>query len=208
MFISYLKMIPACRSGAVNIKVNRFVKMFAVTIWFWSLAPPVMAAEETAWSLLVGGGTSHPGWGKTEEKVETVDLLLRYTKINPQIRGKDWYRHQRNLLIEIPVHFLTSPSEPPMFGLYFSGQLLFRPGADLQPYLFAGGGPVYTEASIPGTSSNLKGAYQAGVGFKFPVGDARWSLEYRYHHVSNGGIEKPNDPLNSSKVLLGYKLPF
>jgi len=208
MFISYLKMIRPCRSGAVEFNVNTCVKTLVVTICFWSLSLSVMAADETAWSLLVGGGTSHPGWGKTEEKVETVDLLLRYTKINPQIRGKDWYLYQRNLLVEIPIHFLTSPSEPPMFGLYFSAQWLFRPGEDLRPYLFAGGGPVYTEASIPGTSSNLKGAYQGGVGFEFPVGDARWSLEYRYHHVSNGGIEKPNDPLNSSKVLLGYKLPF
>jgi len=178
----------------------------AICLWFPWIS--VMAADQTKWWVLAGAGASHPGWGKTEEKVETVDLILRHSRLDLQIRGKDWYRHQRHLLVEIPVHFLTSPSEPPMFGLYFSAQWLFRPGEDLRPYLFAGGGPVYTQAEIPGTSSNFRGAYQGGVGFETSAGNTRLSLEFRYHHVSNGGIEKPNDPLNSSKILLGFQLPL
>jgi hypothetical protein len=27
--------------------------------------------------------------------------------------------------------------------------------------------------------------------------------EYRYHHVSNAGTAEPNEPLNSSKCLIG-----
>jgi hypothetical protein len=27
--------------------------------------------------------------------------------------------------------------------------------------------------------------------------------EYRYHHVSNANTAEPNEPLNSSKILLG-----
>jgi hypothetical protein len=33
--------------------------------------------------------------------------------------------------------------------------------------------------------------------------DMALSLEYRYHHVSNAGTARPNEPLNSSKILLG-----
>ena len=74
--------------------------------------------------------------------------------------------------------------------------------------LFVGGGPLYTQAEIPGTSSNLKGSYQAGLGLKINLEAASLSLEYRFHHVSNGGIKEPNDPLNSGKLLMGFQLPL
>jgi hypothetical protein len=32
------------------------------------------------------------------------------------------------------------------------------------------------------------------------------NLEYRYHHVSNADTAEPNEPLNSSKLLIGVSL--
>jgi hypothetical protein len=36
--------------------------------------------------------------------------------------------------------------------------------------------------------------------------DLAISLEYRYHHISNAGAATPNEPLNSSKILLGVSV--
>lgn len=174
------------------------------------LATPCMGAspKDNSWQLLIGYGESHPGWGDTRERVETRDLILRQERPQSVTRGKGWYLNRRSLQIELPLHLLKEPREPAMFGIYFTSCWTFLAHPRLQPYLLAGGGPLYTRAEIPGTSSRLKGSYQAGLGLKINLDAAALNLEYRFHHVSNGGIKEPNDPLNSGKLLMGFQLPF
>ena len=93
-----------------------------------------------------------------------------------------------------------------MLGFYVQSCWTFEANKSLQPYIFAGGGGVYTQAEIPGTSSRLKGSYQLGGGLTFHLPKTSIVLEYRFHHLSNGGIKEPNDPLNSGKLLLGLKI--
>ncbi|MDJ0805476.1 MAG: acyloxyacyl hydrolase [Gammaproteobacteria bacterium] len=160
----------------------------------------------TAWHLLGGLGRSHPGWGDTQERVETYDLILRHERKQSVLKGRGWHRNRRSIFIETAIHHLESPDEPPMFALYFQSAWTFRPGKTAQPYLMVGGGPVYTRAEIPGTSSEWKGSYQAGLGVRLALKKREITLEYRFHHLSNGGIEAPNDPLNSDKLLVGFRL--
>ncbi|MEN8179450.1 MAG: acyloxyacyl hydrolase [Pseudomonadota bacterium] len=168
--------------------------------------PDIAGKPNKSWHLLGGFGSSHLGWGNTKERVETVDLILRQERPESVLKGRGWYRNRHSLLIEIALHHIESPDEPPMFGLYFQHCWTFKPDQTIQPYLFVGGGPVYTRAKIPGTSSEFKGSYQAGVGIHFEMGGREFSLDYRYHHLSNGGIKEPNDSLNSDKLMFGMKL--
>lgn len=194
----------------------RLIQLFLTSqlILGWSntlLAEQIQSATHGStsnWRLLAGIGRSHPGWGDTQERVETADLILRHERPQSVVRGRGWYRNRHSLLIETAFHYLTSPNEPPMLGLYFQTCWTFESSEELQPYLFFGGGPVYSRAKIPGTSSSFKGSYQAGAGMRFTIGGHEFSLDYRFHHLSNGGIEQPNDPLNSDKLLLGMKLPY
>ena len=161
------------------------------------------------WQLLLGYGESHPGWGGTHERVKTRDLILRQERPQTLTHGRDWYLNRRSLQIELPLHLLQRPDEPPMFGIYVNSCWTFEANPHFQPYLLVGGGALYTRAEIPGTSSKLKGSSQAGIGLKFDAAAATvFHLEYRFHHVSNGGIKQPNDPLNSGKLLMGFSLPF
>jgi len=161
-----------------------------------------------SWHLFVGAGSSHPGWGNTKETVKTTDFILRHKRPQVKARGKDWYMNRKSVLVEIPLTYLREPDEPGMIGFTMNVNWTFIASPKLQPYLFIGGGAVYTQAEIPGTSSQIKGSYQAGVGVDFMLGKLDMSLEYRYHHLSNGGFKEPNDSLNSDKLLLGFKLPF
>ncbi len=165
-------------------------------------------APENRWELLLGYGESHPGWGDTRERVETRDLILRQLRPQSRTRGEGWYLNRRSVMIELPLHWLQDPREPPMFGVYVNSRWTFLAHPTAHPYLFIGGGGLYTEAEIPGTSSKLKGSYQAGGGLELELQPLVLSLEYRFHHVSNGGIKEPNDPLNSGKLLAGFRLPF
>ncbi len=177
-------------------------------LFLLSFSCPAATQPGNSWQLLLGYGESHPGWGDTRERVVTRDLILRQNRPQSKTRGEGWYLNRRSVQIELPLHLLQDPREPPMLGLYFNSCWTFLAHPRYQPYLFIGGGPLYTRAEIAGTSSRIRGSYQVGAGMKFNLEKLSLNLEYRFHHVSNGGIEEPNDPLNSGKLLLGFRLPF
>ncbi len=159
---------------------------------------------DTEWSVLTGYGSSHPGWGETETRVETIDLVLRHSTILVEDIGSSWYSGYHSLFLELPVHFLINPDDTPMVGINFMASYTFT-NFILQPYLFAGGGPVYVDADIAGMGSDWNGNYQMGVGLKYEINSQNSLLfECRYHHISNANTSDPNLPLNSTKFLIGY----
>lgn len=123
----------------------------AAVSWLMLLLNGAVSGQDNTWELMIGYGESPPGRGDTRERVETRDLILRQTRPNDSSHGQGWY------LLQCLLYLHCAPR--------------------YQPYLFAGGGPLYTQAEIPGTSSKLKGVYQAGLGvdstWKMPV--SSWS---------------------------------
>jgi len=155
-------------------------------------------------ALLGGYGQSLPGWGRTTERVQTIDLVPRYSHMTINGLGSGWYRGSHTTLIELPVHVVTSPDVSAMVGVNFLACYTFTANEQWQPYIFGGGGPVYSFADIPGMGAKWNGNYQFALGVEHPL-KAMQSLllEVRYHHISNAGTEEPNDPLNSIKLLVG-----
>ena len=91
-----------------------------------------------------------------------------------------------------------------MIGINFLANYTFTANEQWQPYIFGGGGPVYIFADIPGMGSNLNGNFQFGIGLGYSLNKKnRLLFEVRYHHISNAGTADPNEPLNSSKFILG-----
>jgi len=158
------------------------------------------------WNILVGLGQSHPGWGDTKKTVKTTDLIFQQEVKQDAIRG-DEFKYKRSILLEIPVHIVRSPYSSYMTGLNAYSKWTHVNNDKIQPFVLAGGGGLYTNADIPGTSSKIRGTYGAGIGLQINANkDLKYSIETRYHHVSNGGLKSPNDPLNSHKILFGISL--
>jgi len=174
---------------------------------FWARAEE--GQERRRWGILTGYGTTHPGLGATSQKVRTVDLVVRYRSTLKET-GQGWYRGSHDLIVELPVSLLVEPDgRPPILGLNFLACWTLRSSEAVRPYIFVGGGPVYTEADIAEMSTRWNGNHQAGCGVRlFPKRCWAWVLEYRFHHISNGGRKEPNDPLNSSKGLIGMEYRF
>jgi len=170
------------------------------------VAEPQFEDTDNQWGVLVGYGATNTDLGETKAHVETIDFVLGFEKFLTGVFGPSFLMGRHSLVIELPVHFVVDPSESPMFGMNFLARWTFESGEHIKPYIFGGGGPVYTDADIPGLGSNLNGNWQVGIGFKFPSFKKHYAvIEYRFHHISNMGTDEPNDPLNSSKMLLGLK---
>jgi len=168
-------------------------------------AVPLDTGSDSWWAL-VGYGQSVPGWGRTTERVQTIDVGLRYQHHIFDDLGSGWYRGFHSILLELPVHLVVSPDESAMVGVNFLAAYTFTADERWQPYIFGGGGPVYSFADIDGMGADLNGNYQFGVGLEYPLADQRRLLvELRFHHISNAGSEDPNVPLNSGKILVGFR---
>lgn len=167
-------------------------------------AAALLDTTDDGYAVIGGYGRSFPGWGRTTQRVETLDLVLRHNHHIFNEIGSGWYRGFHSILMELPLHLVVSPEISAMIGLNFLACYTFTVNDRWRPYLFGGGGPVYSFADIPGMGAELNGNYQFGIGFEYDAGSQHHLLfEYRYHHISNGGGSEPNDPLNSSKLLIG-----
>ncbi len=160
--------------------------------------------SEDSWAIITGYGQSFPGWGETTQRVETIDLIPRYAHHIINDIGSGWYQGFHSIMIELPVSVIVSQDVSSMVGLNFLACYTFTRADEWQPYIFGGGGPVYSFADIDGMGADWNGNYQFGLGVQHDVATAyRLLLELRYQHISNAGTEAPNEPLNSLKFLIG-----
>ena len=178
------------------------------------LLPDFVQAEETSsqnsetpdsyWSLLGGYGISHKDLGLTKVQVQVLDLILQYDRVLLKNVGSSWYKGHHSLILELPLTLVIDPDVSPMIGVNILGAWTFDSSDTLQPYFFGGGGILYTNADIPGLGSDINGNWQFGAGIRYRLESGNLlKFEYRFHHISNTGAKDPNDPLNSSKFLVG-----
>ena len=184
------------------------ITTLAVLGWLLQVLPLSTAysfdTSKDSWSLLGGYSQSFPGWGQTTERVQTVDFVPRYNHMTIDNIGSGWLRGYHTTLIELPLHLVTDPDTSAMVGVNFLACYTFTASEQWQPYIFGGGGPVYSFADIPGMGADWNGNYQFAFGLAHLLDTNRTLLfEVRYHHISNAGTEDPNVPLNSMKVLVG-----
>lgn len=194
--------------------INRII--YLSIILFILVANRQTQAQETTYSsakreftFLTGYGTSHRGFGKTETQVQTVDFIGRYGYFLTDEIGDGWYRGRFEHLLEIPLHLVVEPRTRIMTGGYLLASWKFSGLKDklLYPYIFGGGGILYVDLGLPSMGNRLDFSYQGGTGLQYFIKkDVAVMAEYRYHHISNAGTATLNEPLNSSKFLLGISL--
>lgn len=202
-------------SGAVKALIRRTLAALALGLLILAFASPgAWAADNeffktacTEYTLLSGYGITHRGFGATRTQVQTFDTIARFGYFLSRELGGGWYKGRHELLVELPLHLVVDPRVSPMTGGYLLGSWKFTAAKRFVPYVFAGGGILYVDLGLPTMGSRLDFSYQGGAGVQYFVRkDMAFDFEYRYHHISNAGTASPNEPLNSSKFLLGVSL--
>lgn len=170
-----------------------------------ALADNVTSTAKSEFGILAGYGISHIGFGETRHQVQTLDAILRAGFFLSDEVGKgSWYQGRHELLLELPFHLAVDHGGRSMVGGYVLGHWRFTSLEKFVPYVLAGGGPLFVDLGLPTMGTKLNFSYQGGVGLQHLIDkNTALSLEYRYHHISNAGTANPNEPINSTKVLMG-----
>jgi lipid A 3-O-deacylase len=180
----------------------------AVLLWVAAAAAEPVAKASRELTLLGGYGITHRGFGDTRSQVQTVDAIGRFGWfLSDEVGRGSWYQGRHELLVELPLHLAVDPKTRIMTGGYLLGSWKFTSFDKVYPYVFAGGGVLYNDLGLATQGTRLNFSYQGGTGLQYFVSrDMAFTLEYRYHHISNAGTAEPNEPLNSSKVLFGISV--
>jgi opacity protein-like surface antigen len=77
------------------------------------------------------------------------------------------------------------------------------------PFVQAGAGMVELDFDLADQEDGFNFTLQAGVGVLYRVGRrAAVTAEWRLHHISNAGLDAPNDGINTGQVLIGASFFF
>ena len=181
------------------------ISLLSTTSWAADNSAFKQAARE--YTILSGYGITHRGFGDTRTQVQTFDTIGRLGYFLSVEIGTSWFRGRHELLLELLLHLVVDPKVSVITGGYILGSWKFTGLDAMVPYVFAGGGILYVDLGLPTMGSRLDFSYQGGTGVQYFIGkDIALNMEYRYHHISNAGTAEPNEPLNSSKFLLGISL--
>jgi lipid A 3-O-deacylase len=167
-----------------------------------------VASTQNEIAFLSGYGITHRYFGATRTQVQTWDAIARFGYFLSDEVGKgSWFQGRHEILAELPYHMAVDHDARSMVGGYLLGSWKFTSLKEYAPYVFAGGGILFVDAGLPTMGTKLDFSYQGGTGLQYFIyPNLALMAEYRYHHISNAGTASPNEPLNSSKFLIGVSL--
>jgi lipid A 3-O-deacylase len=149
---------------------------------------------------------------KSGERYQTTPLMIGFAfNVRPLLQKFNINcRNMLQLLIEPFLSLLTEPAHnfEAGTGFYLKAGLL-APTSRVQPYLKAGFGAVFMHQHLATQATQFNFIEQAGLGMHiFGTPQTALTLEYRYSHLSNAGIEHPNNGIDSHITLLGLSYRF
>ncbi len=171
-----------------------------VSSGFGQVRPEQGATEVQIWTAgghSVAGGRGHIGlW----------DLGLRYgwvltSPVGPGIlKGRFEYA-----MDAVPVYLIFQPANT-AYGVGLTPLNLkwnFATRGRVAPYAELSGGVLFTTHEVPTRTSNVNFTPSAAFGTHFLGDKLAWSLEARYLHISNAGLDRLNPGINTFEVRLG-----
>jgi hypothetical protein len=153
--------------------------------------------------IWTGGGHSVPG-GTSSTGI--FNLGGRYGWILTKPHGPGFLKGRFEYAVDIvPVYLIFQPSNT-AYGAGFNPLALkwnFATRCMTTPYFELTGGTLFTNHNVPEGTNTVNFTSSAALGFQFVKEHRTWSVEVRYMHISNAGLEVPNPGLNTVQVRVG-----
>lgn len=116
----------------------------------------------------------------------------------------EWYQGNWEILGEFEAGLQYEPSRQYLFSLVPMLRYNLTRWQNLVPFFNIGAGVAYTNIEEPDLSTKFQFTPQGGLGIHYFLRSYfALTWQYRFLHISNAGIEEPNDGVNSHLILLG-----
>lgn len=167
-------------------------------------APPWTNRGHWDFGLQVGYGVENA----IPNNISHVNLLIVQPQLGLVVR--DFHRGPLQRFEIVTEGLLGNAVHPG--GHLWGNSLFFRfdgkGRTNLVPFLDLGAGMMHTPLNtrVPEVSGRLQFMPQAGAGLQYFFSPQRALVfEYRYFHMSNAGIQQPNDGFNGSMLTIGFR---
>ena len=162
--------------------------------------PEQGATEIQLWTA---GGHSVPG-GRGESGIWNAGL--RYGWVLTEPHGLGFLAGRFEYAIEaVPAYLIFQPTNT-AYGAGLNPLNLkwnFATRGHLVPYLELSGGTLFTTHSVPPGTSNVNFTPSAAFGAHFLGHKYAWTVEARYLHISNAGLDRLNPGVNTVEIKIG-----
>jgi lipid A 3-O-deacylase len=181
------------------------VMLVGACIFWASLSGAQSRPEDGGHELEIwtGGGPSVAG-GTSDSGVWNAGV--RYGWILTRPHGPGFLKGRFEYALDaVPVFMVFQPANT-AYGAGFNPLVLkwnFATRGRVVPYLELSGGVLYSNHDVPDRSNNLNFTPSAAFGTHILRGQYNWSVEIRYLHISNAGLDSHNSGLNTVQVGLG-----
>lgn len=194
---------------------NDFIKAISLVFFILIvLSPSLHAADggplstkgEYRYGVNVGYGFSVA----SNEDVRFASLYPFVGRVMTDPIGEGWTRGSVEVIIEGAFSYVHKGQSSYSAGVNCLARYNFLPDSKtLRPFVQGGPGIVQTNLELEKFGSKFNFSHNAGLGLQyfFSPGDAV-TLEWRYFHLSNGGLDDDNDGLNMNNFFIGFSRMF
>lgn len=160
-------------------------------------------------SLSAGAGVGMPVFG-TEWHHHWAFGTVRYGRIVTGVVARDhWFRGNLELAAEFFGGAQFEPDSAYVVGFAPQVRYLFATGTRWVPFFDIGAGVAATDIRNGDLSTTFEFDLQWGFGLNWFLTDTTaLTAEYRFVHLSNAGIDYPNQGVNNSTFLIGVSWFF
>ena len=162
--------------------------------------PEQGATEIQLWTA---GGHSVPG-GRGDTGIWNAGL--RYGWVLTEPHGPGFLAGRFEYAIEaVPAYLIFQPANT-AYGAGLNPLNLkwnFATRGHLVPYLELSGGTLFTTHRVPPGTSNVNFTPSAAFGAHFLGRKYAWTVEARYLHISNAGLDRLNPGVNTVEIKIG-----
>jgi hypothetical protein len=156
--------------------------------------------ELEIWS---GGGHSAIGGARA---TSVWNGGVRYGWVLTRPHGPGFLKGRFEYALDAVPLFLVFQPANTAYGAGFNPVILkwnFATRGRIAPYFELGGGVLYTNHDVPHGTNSLNFTPSAALGTHILRERYNWSVEFRYLHVSNAGLDALNSGINTVQVRLG-----
>jgi len=162
--------------------------------------PEQGATEVQVWTA--GGHSVAGGRGSTG----IWDAGLRYGWVLTDAHGPGFLKGRFEYALDaVPVYLIFQPTST-VYGVGLNPLNLkwsFVPRRRVSPYLELSGGTLFTTHDVPRNTSTVNFTPSAAFGAQFLRENWACTVEGRYLHISNAGLDRNNPGINTFEVRLG-----